>query len=101
MSWSCKNIAASKENLEREIADAQIESPTVVTQEMKDGLHVGKQAAMKLFENLDKIGDYPYYGISITGHANSGHRQTPGWSNDGVSVSIYGLTEEDLKYWTR
>lgn len=29
-----------------------------------------------------------WYKVSVAGHANPGHEQTPGWANDGCFISV-------------
>lgn len=99
MSWASNNVWCNRENLEREVADMYIASPPDVTSEMRDQLHVAKQAVMKFVENTKVIGNYKYYQVRISGHANEGHIQADNWGSDFVTITIFGDNKSPDDVW--
>lgn len=55
---------------------------------------VAKQCAVQIVVSTVTGLEYPYVHVSLTGHANPGHRQAEGWANDTVGVNVAGVSQE-------
>lgn len=55
-------------------------------------LDAAQRAAQSLIES-GEVGEPPFQ-VTISGHANPGHGDTPGWANDHVTVSINRLSPD-------
>jgi hypothetical protein len=58
------------------------------------------QAAKDVAKLLLKSVPGPFVNVSMTGHANAiGWQKKEGWANDMISVSVYQMCDEDMKYF--
>lgn len=93
MSYSIGGITVSDlADLERLVAEKVDEmkgngATYLDADHVRDSLTHGTAAARGLIES-GALGDGPWI-VSVSGHSNPGHKPTPGWSNDSVTINVY------------
>lgn len=84
MSWSYSTTIESG-------ADFDLDAiKKVVAEQNPDGLDqvgIAVEAAETLMSS-PSLGDAEEFYISMTGHANPGHKPREGWANDAITVSV-------------
>ena len=67
-------------------------SPEALTPEMDEQFTEAKRVAGVIIES-GVVGDpQGWFNISLSGHANPGHKPAEGWANDSCVVNIYQAT---------
>lgn len=96
MSWGVSYTVANRDLTEESDAKLNQYLTDVVeglSDEAKHQVVVAMLNVITLIES-GAIGDpAESYNVTISGHANPNHERTPGWSNDGLSISIYQTVE--------
>lgn len=99
MSWSF-HATCTEPNIEGEIdkaeQDYRMQSGLTFTPEVDDQIKAATEAAVAAFRS-GAIGKPLKFTVSLSGHANPGHKPQEGWSNDTLTISLAGQEyPEDL-----
>lgn len=84
MSWFYSTVIEAGSDLDAE--DIQ----TKIREQNPDGLDQLDAAIMaaELLMDSPSLGDAKEYYVSMSGHANPGHKPREGWANDAITVSV-------------
>jgi hypothetical protein len=87
VSWSTSTSPVTKEEAADKIAALEI--PYAIqhaVQETNEQVAAAKKAATLLIES-GALGEGPFT-VNLSGHANAGHTQSLGWSQDSISINV-------------
>ena len=88
MSWYTSASNVEKDSAHVTLSGLNVEfgshNPAIsdCSQQFNEAVH----AAVKIIES-GAVGDGPFQ-VSISGHANPGNKDLPGWANDCINVSV-------------
>lgn len=94
MSWSTSFKFENGDLSEEDAKKLNELGPTLSTEAQEQASNAAIVAAT--FIDAGIVGDPAgSFQIILSGHANPGHKITPGWANDCVAIAIYQTGEPD------